>query len=132
MRQFNLIAISTRFNELPGRNGKTRRSFAGWSIVGRDIEVVAKPGQQVKLEGTAGINPAYVVKHDATRRLLYVKHEGFSSWINRGSGLGYSPACFRVYQYDLRVVGNEQHLFVDLFGIAELPLKWQPEWAGRE
>lgn len=127
-KDFALIAVDIKFQEWE-HNGKPRRRFLGWSIVGRDMGVVLKPGQMVKLEGTAGLNPAYVVKHDPERCLVYVKHDGFSSWLNRGSGLGYSPACFRVYEYELRLSGNEQRPFVSLFGIAELPLKWSPKLA---
>ena len=128
---FPLIAIDIKLERWE-ENGKPRKRFLGWSIVGRDMAIVLKPGQMVKLDGTAGVNPAYVVKHDPGRRLVYVKHDGYSSWLNRGSGLGYSPACFRVYEYDLRVAGNEQHPYVSLFGIAELPLSWKPEWADHD
>lgn len=123
---FQMIAIETRFREWTDRLGSKRRSFQGWSIVGRDIETVGLVGQQVKLEGTAGIYPAHVVKHDKTRKLIYVKHAGYTSYISRGTGNSYSPACFIVYHYDLRAVGNELHPFVGLFGIAELPLNWKP------
>jgi hypothetical protein len=130
---FKLIAISVRYREYQGKKpGTVSRRFEGWSIIGSDFDTVTKPGQMVKLDGTAGINPAYVVRHLPDRRLLIIKHDGYSSWLNRGSGLGYSPACFRIYEYDVRTKpgANEGEVFVSLFGIAELPLSWKPEWAG--
>lgn len=128
---FQLIAISTKYDETTTPKGKKSRRFQGWSVTGTDIETVTKPGQQVKLDGTAGMQPIYVVKHLPERRLLILKHDGYSSWINRGSGLGYSPACFRIYEYSTQLKGNVTEVWVSLFGIAELPLGWKPEYVDR-
>ena len=96
------------------------------SFLGYDKENVTKVGTSIRLEGTNGSPDIRVVKHDAYRKLLYTKHKGYTSYIDRGSGNRYMPARFVVYEYEEEIVGNEIHLNVDLFGIAELPLSWKP------
>jgi hypothetical protein len=116
MRQrFRLIAIKEGSN-----------MSWGYATLGCDKETVTRIGAWVKLDGTAGIHEARVIKHDPDRKLLYVKHSGYTSYLGRGTGNAYSPARFVVYEYAELAHGNEIHLYVDLFGIAELPMKWSP------
>lgn len=122
-KDFPLIAISVQYD-----NPKKKTGVRGWSIVSRDKSGILVRDQMVKLEGTAGLYPAYVVRWDEKRNLIVVKHEGYTSYISRGSGNAYSPARFVVYEYAEVGRGNEIELHVDLFGIMELPLKWYPGW----
>lgn len=99
---------------------------SNYAHIGYDKAVVTAPNAHVKLEGTAGVHKTAVVKHIPNLALLIVKHWGYTTYIDRGSGNKYSPACFVIYEYVEKMVGNEIHLYVDLFGIAELPLSWKP------
>lgn len=95
---------------------------------GHDKALLIVPGAQVHLSGTtrnAG-QKSHVVKHVEHLKLLIVKNSGYSWYYNSFHPTQYSPANFTVYEYAERIVGNEIHLMVDLFGIAELPLKWKP------
>lgn len=98
----------------------------GWNVVSYDRELVTKKGQAVRLEGTAGVYESHVVCHDPARKLVVLKHKGYTSYIDRGTGNAYSPARFIVYEYREKIFGNEIHLYVGLFGIMELPLNWKP------
>lgn len=112
MRGFQLVAINDR-----------------WGVIGEDKDAVTKPGQLVHLAGLSGRHPAWVVRHIADRKLVVVKHAGYSDYIGGFQQTAYMPARFVIYAYSEKPAGNEIHLYVDLFGIAEIPIKWKPEGA---
>lgn len=114
--EFRLVAV---------KNG-SKADGTGFSYLGYDVEIVTKPETWIKLEGTAGLHEARVIRHIPERKLLVVKHYGYTCYIDRGSRNQYQPAHIIIYEYVERTVGNEIHLWVDLFGLTQFDLKWKP------
>ncbi len=102
------------------------RADTGYAYDGYDKALVTALGAWVKLDGTSGLHEARVVRHLPDKKLLIVKHYGYTSYIDRGSRNQYRPAVFTIYEYKERTKENEIHLWVDLFGLTEIPLKWTP------
>ncbi len=94
--------------------------------VSHDKSAILAKGAFIHLEGTSSRLERLVVRHDDKRKLLLIKEPGSTNYISRGTGSVYSPARFILYEYLEQIVGNEIHLWVDLFGIMKFNVNWKP------
>ena len=94
--------------------------------ISQDISEIAVPGSRIKLAGVTRCPDIRVVRHDAQRKLLFTKHAGYTSYTDRWSGNQYTPARFVIYEYRTELDGNVTCAYVELFGIAMLPINWKP------
>lgn len=95
-------------------------------VVSYDIDKF-QPNARIQIEGLS-YGDMHIVEIDKHRQLIYIKCEGYTAYISGGVSK-YTPAMFRVFNYEMRNVpdSNEVHVYTDsMFGIAQLPINWKP------